>query len=88
MSESKKVTAKKKQDNLMYLGPTIVGVVRHSTIFKNGILPQKVNGCVKQFPAMKKLFVTAEGIPEAVKELKKEQSALGTIYSQVAKKFK
>lgn len=88
MSETKKTTTKKTQSNLMYLGPTITGVVRHSTIFKNGVLPQKVNECVEQFPAMKKLFVTAEGIPAAVKELKKEQSALGTIYSQVSKKFK
>lgn len=77
----------KTQANLMYLGPTITGVVRHSTIFKNGVLPQKVKDCVEQFPAMKKLFVTMEDIPKAVKELKKEQSALATIHSQTAKKF-
>ena len=86
MSTKKKASAK--QGNLMYLGPTITGVVRHSTIFKNGVLPQKVKECVEQFPVMKKLFVPLEGIPAAVKELEKEQSALGTIYSQTAKKFK
>ena len=87
MSTNKKVSVIKKQGNLMYLGPTITGVVRHSTIFKNGVLPQKVNECVEQFPAMKKLFVSMEEISGAVKELKKEQSALATIYSQTAKKF-
>ena len=88
MSTVKKTTAAKKQSNLMYLGPTIAGVVRHSTIFKNGVLPKKLNECVEQFPAMKKLFVTMGDIPKAVKELNKEQSLLGTIYSQTAKKFK
>ena len=86
MSASKKEAAKA-QGNLMYLGPTIVGVIRHSTIYKNGVLPQKVKECVEQFPAMKKLFVSMKDVSWAVKELKKEQSALGTIYSQTAKKF-
>ena len=88
MSEKKKTTAKKVQCDLMYLGPTITGVVRHSTIFKNGVFTPKLNECVEQFPAMKKLFVEAEEIPNAVKELKKNQSYLKTIYNSVAKKFK
>ena len=37
---------------------------------------------------MEKLFVEVENIPEAIKELNKQQSALGTIYTQVKKKFK
>lgn len=90
MSTKKKPIAVKPQgnSNLMYLGPTITGVVRHSTTFKNGILPAKVKECVEQFPVMKKLFVSMEDIPKATKELKKEQSALGTIYAQVANKFR
>ena len=84
---TKKATTAKKQSNLMYLGPTITGVVRHSTIFKNGVLPKKLNECVEQFPAMKMLLVSMEEIPAVTKELNKEQSALGTIYAQVAKKF-
>ena len=86
MSSKRKVPAKQ-PENLMYLGPTITGVVRHSTIFKGGVLPMKVKECVEQFPAMKKLFVPMEDAPKVVRELKKEQSALGTIYSQTAKKF-
>lgn len=79
---------KKKQVNRMYLGPTITGVVRHSTIFKDGIFPQKVKECIEQLPIMEKLFVAIDDIPKAVKELKKEQSVLGTIYAQTANKFK
>ena len=84
---AKKKAAKKAQGNLMYLGPTITGVVRHSTVFQGGVLPQKVNECVEKFPIMRKLFVSLEEIPNATRELKKEQSALKTIYFQVAKKY-
>ena len=84
---TKKTATVKKQSNLVDLGPTINGVVRHSTIFKNGVLPQKLNKCVEEFPAMKKLFVSMVELPLVTKELNKEQSALGTIYTQVAKKF-
>lgn len=88
MSANKKnSTVVKKQGNLMYLGPTITGVVRHSTIFKNGVLPQKLNECVEEFPAMKRLLVAMGDIPKATKEIVKEQSALATIYAQVDKKF-
>ena len=79
---------KKQQGNLMYLGPTITGVVRRSTVFKEGILPKKVKECVEQLPMMEKLFVPLGEIPKASKELKKEQSVLGNIYAQVANKFK
>lgn len=88
MSAKKKTPAAKTQGNLMYLGPTITGVVRHSTNFKNGVLPEKVRECINQFPVMQKLFVPLVEMPAAIKELNKEQSALKTIYSQVAKKFK
>ena len=76
-----------KQENLMYVGPNIIGVVRHSTVFKDGVLPQKVRDCVEQVQMMQKLFVPLDDVPMVAKELKKEQSALRTIYSQVAKKF-
>lgn len=87
MSTNKKTSTAKKQGSLMYLGPTITGVVRHSTIFKNGVLPQKLNKCVEEFPAMKRLLVSMEDISKATKELVKEQSALATIYAQTDKKF-
>ena len=87
MSAAKKTPAVKKQGNLMYLGPSITGVVRHSTIFKNGVLPQKLSKCVEEFPAMKKLLVSMDEISAATKELMKEQSALATIYAHTDKKF-
>lgn len=77
----------KSREAVMYLGPTIVGVIRHSTVFKEGVLPEKVQECVKQLPMMEKLFVSIGDIPEAVKEINKNQSVLRTIYVQVTNNF-
>ena len=59
-----KSTVKKSEGsgNLMYLGPSLIGIIRHSTVFK-------------------------DGIAAASKELGKEQSVLGTICTQVLKRF-
>lgn len=77
----------KSREAVMYLGPTIVGVIRHSTVFKEGVLPEKVQECVKQLPMMEKLFVSIGDIPEAVKEINKNESVLRTIYVQVTNNF-
>lgn len=73
--------------DLMYLGPTITGVVRHSTVFKDGVLTAKAQDCVDKFPMMGKLFVPIGDMPEAVKEVRKDQSVLHTVYVQVANKY-
>lgn len=87
MSENKKSSSSKRNGNLIYLGPTITGVIRHSTVLKNGIFPQKVNICAEKFPAMERLFVPVEQMASAVKELSKEQSVLKTIFVQTDRKF-
>lgn len=76
-----------KRENLVYLGPTITGVVRHSAVFENGVLPERTQKCVAEFPMMERLFVQLDEMPEAVKELRKEQSVLSTIYKQIANKY-
>ena len=85
---TKAAAVAKKQGNVMYLGPTITGVIRHSTVFKNGVLPEKVKECIKELPMMERLFFHLDYVPAAIKELNQQQSVLGTIYAQVAKKFK
>ncbi len=79
-------TAKKKGD-LMYLGPTITGAARRGTVFKDGVLPKKAQECIAELPQMDRLFVEVDKMPEAVRELRKKQSALRAIYNQVAQKF-
>lgn len=72
---------------LMYLGPTIAGAVRHSTVFKDGILCQKARECIAELPMMERLFVEINNLPYAVRELKEKQSALSAVYEQVMQKF-
>lgn len=74
-------------ENVVYLGPTIKGVAKYSTCYERGVLPQKVQDCIRELPMMKRLFVPVSGIVAATKELSKGQSVLNTIYSETDKKF-
>ncbi|MDE7299919.1 MAG: hypothetical protein K2N94_14050 [Lachnospiraceae bacterium] len=76
-----------KRGDRMYLGPTITGVVRHGTVFKDGVLPKRATECIAELPVMERLFVETDRMPEAVTELGKKQSALGAVYAQVAEHF-
>lgn len=87
MSKKEKATAEKSTD-VIYVGPSISGIIRHSTVFKDGILPDGVTRCIEQLPAMKRLFVETDRLAEAAKELNRKQSALNVIYAMVACKFK
>ena len=71
----------------MYLGPTITGVARHGTVFKDGVFPEKAQKCIKEFPQMLHLFVELNKMPEAVRDLRKKQSVLGTICDQTKAQF-
>lgn len=74
-----------KKQNLVYLGPTIPGVIRKNDVYQDGILPEAVEKRISALPIMGRLFVSLDDMTEAVKELKKETSALGAIYTEVAK---
>lgn len=76
-----------KKGNTVYLGPTIIGVIKHSTVFYDGVLPEKAQKCVSDFPIMSRLIVNMDEMADVVKELRKPQSVLSTIYVQTAKKF-
>ena len=75
------------KENIVYLGPTITGVARHSEVFEDGVLPVKAQKSIAEFPMMERLFVKISEMSDAVKELRKEQSVLSTIYKQTANKY-
>lgn len=77
---------KQEKKNLMYLGPSITGVIRHAEVYAGGI-PEAAKACVSQLPVMERLFVSLDDAADAVKELRKEESALGAIYAQVEQNF-
>lgn len=87
LTDPGKRTAPDKKESLIYLGPTIAGTVRHSTVFKDGILPERTRKCVEELPVMEKLFVEVDRLPEAVRELHKEQSVLRVVYEQAVQRF-
>lgn len=76
-----------KNGNLMYVGPTIQNLIRHGTVFADGVLPPKVNAAVAELPAAAKLFVPVDGIQEAMKSLSKKNSALSEVSDRMARKF-
>lgn len=77
----------RRKGDLMYLGPTIAGAARHGTVFRNGMLPKGAQACIAELPMMERLFVEVEKAPDAVKELRKSRSALGTVYAQAEAHF-
>lgn len=86
-SVKKEAVQTNQKADVMYLGPTIPGAVKYSTVFKNGVFPKNVTERIGQMPCMKELFIPLGELPGAMKELKKENSVLKTIYLQVAEKF-
>lgn len=77
----------KKKGNLVYLGPTITGAIRHGTTFKDGELPENARNRLKEFPAMERLLVEVDKMSGAVIELQKRQSTLKTVYKQTEEYF-
>ena len=77
-----------KKENVTYVGPTIIGVVKNGVVFKDGILPAKAQECVEKIPMMKKLFVPQSKLAGAVKELREKQSVLNAVYHEVTKILK
>lgn len=77
----------KKPENLMYMGPTIPGVIKKSTMFKDGVIPKKAKECIEKLPAMEKLLVSESKMVDAIKLLNKKESSLSAIYGLVEKTF-
>lgn len=73
--------------NVVYIGPSIPGIVRHGTVYKDGVLTDKLNECIADFPAMQRLFVSVDEAPAAIKEKNKTQSAIRSICELVLAKY-
>lgn len=76
-----------KKENLMYVGDSIIGVVRHSTVYADGVFTPAIDKCIAAFPAMARLFVKIDDIPGALKEVKEKHSPLYVINKEVTSKF-
>jgi hypothetical protein len=88
VKEAPKPVKQEKKENVVYVGPTVIGVAKSGSVFKDGILPAKAQECISELPMMKRLFVPQSQYVGAAKELSEKQSALSAIYREVTKKLK
>lgn len=79
----KSVSEKTSNVSVMYVGPTIERIVQHSTVFKNGVLPEPLKKLIEEAPYVKKLLVPIDALPAAMKELNQKNSALNVISEKV-----
>lgn len=76
-----------KKENLMYVGSTIPGIVRHSTVFADGVFTPSIDKCIEEYPPMAKLFVGIADIPDALKKVTIEHTPLYVINKEAVNKF-
>ena len=78
--EKEAVTEEKKEpEQLVYVGPTIVGVAVQYTVYKNGI-PNSLSKAIAEVPAIGCLVLPVSQLAEAMKKITKKQGALYTQY--------
>ena len=82
--EKKQKIEKKQKKTVIYIGPTIVGVVTQNSIFNNGI-PYELEETMKEIPVVEKLIIPVESLATASQQLNKKQGILYTCYEKVKK---
>ena len=66
---TKKTVTNTKRETVMYIGPTVRGVVINGTLFKDGKLPALVEKRTEEMPVLQSLFVPVSKLAEAQREL-------------------
>lgn len=80
------MSSEKSQDSriLVYLGPSVFGVVQNGASFRGG-LPPKVQALAEARPILKELFIPAAELAKAQKELRKSGSRMWMCYREAVK---
>jgi hypothetical protein len=81
------MTAKKKAQpaeatTVVYCGPTIPGVAKQFTFYRDGI-PEAMKAAREKTPAMDGLLVPLEELPEAMRQLREGSGPIYTLYRVV-----
>lgn len=85
MSERKTKTTENKQvknETLVYIGPTIVGVVTQNTFFNNG-LSNELQSLIEKNPAINNLVVPISRYTTAASSINKKEGAMYEFYKKV-----
>lgn len=75
-------TAKKNNEHVIYLGPTIKGIVESGTSFTNG-LPKKFKEFSEKNPIVNELIVPIKNFADARKELRSDDSPMAVFFNSV-----
>lgn len=84
MNERKTKTTENKEvrnETLVYLGPTIVGVVTQNTFFNNG-LSDELENVIKEMPVINNLIVPLSKYTKASSEINKNEGAMYEFYKK------
>ena len=80
----KRVT--RERESLVYVGPNFKnGTINTYQVFIGGVLPDHVQEAVNSNKKLKALFVKVKALNNARRELQDKNSALSTIYKEVAR---
>ena len=71
---------KKKNETVVYCGPTIRGVVRRFTSFIGGVLPPELQERIDKCPALGELVVSTSALSDTNRQLKDPHSAMSVFY--------
>ena len=75
------------KETVIYIGPTISGVITRNTILNNG--PTKsLKELIGKVPVLKEMLVPVENLSEAMNSITVEGSAMNNCYKQVVKQLK
>ncbi len=69
---------------LMYMGPSIPGIVKSTTVFIGG-LPKDLTMVAEKVPAVNKLLVPVDRITETTKSLSERGSVENVSYNSILK---
>lgn len=69
---------------VMYIGPSVPGLVKRNTVFKDG-LPEQAVKRAEEDKSFSRLFIPLHKISEAKKQLGIEGSVLAVAYADVEK---
>ncbi len=88
MKTQKKVKAEATivTEPVIYIGPTLRGIVAKGTIFKNGF-SDAVNVKIAECPSFAELFVPVSQAGAALSDIKKHRGSIFAFYIQVINHF-
>lgn len=84
--KNQKSAAPAPAESVMYVGPSIRGVIATATVFNNGF-PEIVNRKIEECPSLTELFVPVSEVGAALKDIQNKEGAISVFYGKVVAHF-